>query len=895
MADVASPKSIPLVNNIIHRSSFNHFNLKEKSVLTVEATLKLLTCRHSEKLINRHVRSINLLTQQFKKGFMIADIPVLGHLIAVCASRVENDLSYEKPLCEILKVCSNPFLKEKSSDESNHFSSVVEFMREVGNVMLVKNAAIHTQIAQSLTKFYCSKDNHIVYTGMEPTKPDFNRLVIERSGVVRSVVKCLETCKNLDVRMELMVALQCFSTSAVNCDDMLYSHAARIVCSSLGDTRQLGRGIFLCVDILWNMLDNGSKSDVAQQLHCLDCIRTLYDAFVYLVTKGFSQSDKQLRNDILVMALLIADSRPTAPFVETGFTKFLVLCATLTEVKTRNLLVRDFKFEQCREDFELKKLLISAMVTMSKDPTAVQIMSSNRLLLSLFTYIKASDSLLLDLWSPSQTEELQLESLSALCSIAPLCINDYLTCQGNNRLLLLLEWCIGQGDYGGHGNSYHAEGGRGNKRAQMRYCLRLLRSMSSTEDDAILQDLSDQGAIGQLTGILWNASTSCDENDNIDIEMQCDMLLILSCLCEGDVHRKELFACSGVDMIVEFLKKDLVKVHSPLGDHALFLAAVECVWSSVLGCDMSEQKFLEKQGIFLLLDLLEGSPSTIQGVVLGCLVDLCENPKALSHVYSWRGKSNITTGKLLIDLWRTDEISLGVARTQQWLIKNLSQPLMGKVQRDSGSSNPLPANVASPAVVEVSESIRANIYTIFSKLGFNDIAGLSTMDYVTLAIIENYLEFKVFEVWQEISDELERENFCPVSPDLECLKEINRMFEERTASIISSQEELVENQTQQDLTEEQACYDKIVENHEQREKAFNDFCDFLNRTSDYAVLKASKKKQLADIDSSRLYTSNEETEDEVLTTLQSNVTTTTFCGRLVDMTSDAIDKSLEFT
>jgi hypothetical protein len=27
--------------------------------------------------------------------------------------------------------------------------------------------------------------------------------------------------------------------------------------------------------------------------------------------------------------------------------------------------------------------------------------------------------------------------------------------------------------------------------------------------------------------------------------------------------------------------------------------------------------------------------------------------------------------------------------------------------------------------------------------GFNDIAGLSTMDYVTLAVIENYLEFKV--------------------------------------------------------------------------------------------------------------------------------------------------------
>jgi hypothetical protein len=43
--------------------------------------------------------------------------------------------------------------------------------------------------------------------------------------------------------------------------------------------------------------------------------------------------------------------------------------------------------------------------------------------------------------------------------------------------------------------------------------------------------------------------------------------------------------------------------------------------------------------------------------------------QALSHVYSWRGKSNVTVGKLLIDLWRKDEMSLGVARTPQWFIK----------------------------------------------------------------------------------------------------------------------------------------------------------------------------------------------------------------------------------
>ena len=41
-----------------------------------------------------------------------------------------------------------------------------------------------------------------------------------------------------------------------------------------------------------------------------------------------------------------------------------------------------------------------------------------------------------------------------------------------------------------------------------------------------------------LVGILLNASTSPDDNDSIDIEMQCDMLFIVSSLCEGDTHRK---------------------------------------------------------------------------------------------------------------------------------------------------------------------------------------------------------------------------------------------------------------------------------------------------------------------------------------------------------------------
>ena len=63
-------------------------------------------------------------------------------------------------------------------------------------------------------------------------------------------------------------------------------------------------------------------------------------------------------------------------------------------------------------------------------------------------------------------------------------------------------------DFGGSGNSLHGVGGRANKRAQMRRCLRLIRSMVSTMEENVLQDLSDQGAINQLTSMLADTITT---------------------------------------------------------------------------------------------------------------------------------------------------------------------------------------------------------------------------------------------------------------------------------------------------------------------------------------------------------------------------------------------------
>ncbi len=49
-------------------------------------------------------------------------------------------------------------------------------------------------------------------------------------------------------------------------------------------------------------------------------------------------------------------------------------------------------------------------------------------------------------WSSVQQEELQLQALATLATVAPLLLDDYMSCQGNACMLLLLDWCIKQGE-----------------------------------------------------------------------------------------------------------------------------------------------------------------------------------------------------------------------------------------------------------------------------------------------------------------------------------------------------------------------------------------------------------------------------------------------------------------
>ncbi|KAI4889474.1 hypothetical protein NFI96_015244 [Prochilodus magdalenae] len=774
----------------------------------------------SSSLKDRHVFALKKVVKRCQNGFLLRDLANVFTILNFCAEKAKEHPEYAPVLCDLLHICRIPFLKEKASDEANYASVLTDSLSQMGYLMRVSDSKVREQICASIISLYSSDRSKPCEDGLCPASLGYRQELVERSDVAETLVMALGLLENqLPVKLQVLKALQVLSSSsAVNCSLMLKAEGAHKVCFHMNEPDQSGQVLFRSTEILWNLLENGSREKVTSQLSNMDCIMVLKEAFLHQLLNGYRHYDQQLRNDLLVIITLIAEN-PSAPLIESGFAKQLILFVTYPELKSHNPLIRNLKLAFTTEDFEMKKLLLNLLVVLSRDLSAVQLFKESRVMMALMLLVRPSSS---DSrpsgkgrrsWTSVQQEELQLQALATLATVAPLMLDDYVSCQANTCLLMLLEWCTQQDSYFGQGHGFHGTGGRGGKKAQMRYCVRLLRCMVSLSNSLINQDLCDQGAISQLLGLLRQFQEREEEEDAVCVEIQTDVLLTLSALCEEDMHRKELFGAEGVEMVTHYLKMKPTQLYSGLGHNRLFLSAVDCVWSCIVGCYTTEDLFLEKEGAYLLLDFLQLSPRSMKSVLLGTLLELCDNHKTLVHVEAWKGEKDVTAPALLLQLWRQEEAELGVKRDQLGRITaDVKKPILSRYQEEEPLVS-VPANRPSAAVLDVSENLRSKIYSLFCRIGFEDLRGLTTEDYITLSIVSRYLDFKTGEVWSEVSAELELEGVRPITPDAEALSTIAQTSEDTARHVCSLQQSILEQQEQEDLQEERLAYKEV-------EKAF---------------------------------------------------------------------------
>ncbi|XP_066847787.1 cilia- and flagella-associated protein 69 isoform X3 [Anser cygnoides] len=789
--------------------------------------IRLLEGSDSSNLEEEQLKVLKKVVKRFENGLPLKDLAQIIDILNLCAEKVNEQEAFIEPMCELIKLCGIPFQKKKLSDEVSYSVTVSKLIAQLGYLMRVPSSQVRIQICKCIISFYKMELPKKLLSGYQPTSANYKIQMAELGGLAETFVLSLALVENeLIEKLWVLKALQHLSSSGVNCRHMLKAQAASRLCLYLNDVDPSGQLVFRSSEILWNLLENTSKEEVVNQLSSLECVHALKEVFVDLLLHGFRHYDRQLRNDLLVIATLVAEN-PAAPMIESGFTTLLVVLATYTEVKIPNPLLKGLKLTFSYEDFEMKKLLFNIIGILSKDPRAVQLLSENDVMPALLYYVKPHQKPGFHEWSASQYEELQLHAIAILASVAPFLVDKYLSCQANTLLLVFLEWCMGQD------------------------ILKYAANKSKERDDAIL------------------------------LEIQADTLFILSAVCENDAHRKELFSYEGVDILIPFIQMDPKKLYSGLGHNRLLFSALDCLWACVVGCYIAEDYFLEQQGVFLLLDLLALKQKNLCNIILGILVEFCDNPRTTFHISTWRGEKDQTAANLLIQLWRQEELDLGVKRDRYGRIADVKRPIVSSFQKQQ-EVIPMPANSPSFAIVEISENIRAKLYLLLCKLGFEDLPGLSAKDFVTLAIIRRYVDFKVGEVWSEVCTEL-KEEFRPVASDEEALKVISEVSENIGRSVAALQTEVLESQHRQEIREEEKTYTKIQAVHKQKEMVNKSWENFLTRTSNYEALKKAKRLQEKSIEASRskLKTQN----GAVHSTDIKGLSTTIGSGRLVTVES----------
>ena len=177
-------------------------------------------------------------------------------------------------------------------------------------------------------------------------------------------------------------------------------------------------------------------------------LRSLKQTLLHTLTHCHSQADRQMRNDIFVVITLVISKCQDCPLVESGLAKAIGAYASYPEVPSRDESICKMQFSKHAEDFELKKLLFSCINILSTHPskqTLSDTLSNTQVMLALFHYVVPIKDSLETQWSLAEFEELQLQAMSVLSVIAPISMKDYVTFQGNSRVLALLDWCINSG------------------------------------------------------------------------------------------------------------------------------------------------------------------------------------------------------------------------------------------------------------------------------------------------------------------------------------------------------------------------------------------------------------------------------------------------------------------
>ncbi|GLD94432.1 hypothetical protein PINS_up003043 [Pythium insidiosum] len=424
----------------------------------------------------------------------------------------------------------------------------------------------------------------------------------------------------------------------------------------------------LCLTILWNVLelsDDKTKSvarvasrrELLVQFRLRNAAYFLSTPFTFhallqtlelLLTKGHRQHDRELRNEcVLVLLLLARRSRTHELFHATGLTACLLTYATSSESQGRrapprgaDAIVADTHryATNSAEDLEFKQslwLLVARIA--SEHAENLQTVVQFRFLDVLLSYAidahadasaSPSPPRSLQRYSAAQLQQLQTTALSVLQHLAPPLLDHVLEIGGHAQLLEFLQL--------------------GNASDDVQTSAWLLMQRLTHAEPAI------QDALARLDAVEIALEAFRRPPSRHTFALRRNALLTCAQLCRlHDGNRRRFSRAHGVPAVVKHLELD--SAFAVLQEN-LLVAVLDAVRACVVGRTDSEATFLRLDGVPKLLDIVERAPKALKNQALAALAEICVNPAAIPSFRAWRSeRSNGSAYQLLLRIYANEE------------------------------------------------------------------------------------------------------------------------------------------------------------------------------------------------------------------------------------------------
>ena len=193
--------------------------------------------------------------------------------------------------------------------------------------------------------------------------------------------------------------------------------------------------VHISIEAIWNLIEVVGQQAIDSLASDADSVLSLRLPFERVIKEGYKYDDKCLRNEFAVLINYIATSISSHQvFLETDsrtgtdstFLEFLIKNAIYDEVTPNNGPAGTKKFQLTTkdEDIELKKLLLTGVLYLVRDPSntqAHQTLIDTSFIRAMLLFLDPNTTVPSILrYQPAQLKELQIHILALLTNIIPL-------------------------------------------------------------------------------------------------------------------------------------------------------------------------------------------------------------------------------------------------------------------------------------------------------------------------------------------------------------------------------------------------------------------------------------------------------------------------------------------